>query len=40
MRMTTLLLNKEIVLAKLYEICPEIGQLGLYPVVLGRGHRY
>ena len=38
--MTTLLLTKENVLAKLYEICPEIDQLGLYPVVLGRGSRY
>jgi len=38
--MTTPLLTKETVLAKLYEICPEIDQLGLYPVVLGRGSRY
>jgi hypothetical protein len=38
--MTTCLLTKEAVLGKLYEICPEIDRLGLYPVVLGKGSRY
>ncbi len=38
--MTTCLSTKEAVLAKLYEICPEIDQLGLYPVILGKGSRY
>jgi hypothetical protein len=38
--MTTCLPTKEAVLAKLYEICPEIDQLGLHPVVLGKGSRY
>jgi hypothetical protein len=33
-------LNKEGVLAKVYEICPEIQQLGIQPVVLGKGNRY
>lgn len=38
--MTTTLLTKETVLAKLYEVCPEINHLGLFPVVLGKGSRY
>jgi len=25
---------------KLYELCPEIDQLGLYPIVIGKGTRY
>ena len=40
MRMKILLPDKEVLLAKLYEVCPEIGRLGLYPLILGRGHRY
>jgi hypothetical protein len=39
-RMKTGLLSKEVLLAKFHEICPEIGQLGLHPVILGRGTRY
>jgi len=27
-------------LRRLYEVCPEIVQLGLFPVVLGKGSRY
>jgi len=33
-------LNREGVMAKLYELCPEIEQLGLYPIVLGKGNRF
>jgi hypothetical protein len=40
MRMKTLLPDKEVLLAKLYELCPEIGRLGLFPLILGKGHRY
>jgi len=40
MRMNTPLPNKEVLLAKLYELCPEIGRLGLFPLILGKGHRY
>jgi hypothetical protein len=39
-RMKTGLLSKEVLLAKFHEICPEIGQLGLHPVILGKGARY
>ena len=38
--MKTLLPDKEVLLAKLYELCPEIGRLELFPLILGRGHRY
>jgi hypothetical protein len=33
-------LDKQGVLAKLYELCPEIECLGIQPVVLGKGNRY
>ena len=33
-------LDKEGVRAKLYELCPEIDRLGIYPIVLGKGNRY
>ncbi len=33
-------LSKEGVLAKVFELCPEIQQLGIQPVVLGKGNRY
>jgi hypothetical protein len=33
-------LDREGVLAKLYELCPDIEKLGLYPLVLGKGHRF
>ncbi len=33
-------LDKEGLMAKLSELCPEIEQLGLYPIVLGQGSRY
>jgi hypothetical protein len=26
--------------AKLYELCPEMDAMGIYPIVLGKGHRY
>ncbi|MBP8644757.1 MAG: hypothetical protein KBH99_01385 [Syntrophobacteraceae bacterium] len=32
--------DKEGLLRKLHEVCPEIEQLGLYPIVLGKGSRY
>jgi hypothetical protein len=38
--MKTGVLTKEVLLANFYEICPEIGQLGLHPVILGKGSRY
>jgi|WetSurMetagenome_2_1015567.scaffolds.fasta_scaffold310963_2 hypothetical protein len=40
MRMKTALPDREVLLAKLHELCPEIGRLGLYPLILGKGHRY
>ncbi len=33
-------MNKEEMLALVHELCPEIEQLGLYAVVLGKGSRY
>jgi hypothetical protein len=33
-------LDKHMVLAKVYELCPEIEHLGIKPVVLGKGNRY
>lgn len=33
-------LDKQGLLAKLYEICPEIEDLGLFPIVIGKNARY
>lgn len=33
-------LSKEELLVKLHELCPDIEQLGLYPIVLGKGRRF
>lgn len=33
-------LDREGVMAKLYELCPEIREMGIYPIVLGKGNRY
>lgn len=33
-------LNKERLLSKFYELCPEIEQLGIQPIILNRGSRY
>jgi hypothetical protein len=33
-------MNKEEMLAEVYRLCPEVKQLGLYPIVMARGHRY
>lgn len=30
----------EVVRTKVFELCPEIKQLGIHPVILGKGHRY
>ncbi len=32
--------EKERVRTRLFELCPEIEHLGIYPIVLGKGHRY
>lgn len=32
--------DREGVIAKLHELCPELGQLGIQPIVLGKGKRY
>jgi hypothetical protein len=32
--------GREGLLAKLHELCPDIRRLGLYTVILGKGHRY
>jgi hypothetical protein len=33
-------LNTEVILSKLHELCPEIKQLGIQPIVLNKGNRY
>ena len=33
-------LNNELILSKLHELCPEIKQLNIRPVVLNKGNRY
>lgn len=32
--------DKDGLKAKIYELCPEIEQLGLYTIVIGKGRRY
>lgn len=32
--------DKDGLKARIYELCPEIEQIGIYPVVIGRGSRY
>jgi hypothetical protein len=31
--------NAEVVLSRLYELCPEVKQLGIQPIVLNKGNR-
>ena len=33
-------LNKKLLERMLVELCPEIEELGLYPVIVGKGKRY
>jgi hypothetical protein len=33
-------LNAEMILSKLHELCPEIKQLGIQPIVINKGSRY
>jgi hypothetical protein len=33
-------LNTELILSKLHELCPEMKQLGIQPIVLNKGNRY
>ena len=33
-------LNTEVILSKLHELCPEIKQLNIRPIVLNKGSRY
>jgi len=33
-------LNSEVILSKLNELCPEIKQLHIQPVVMSKGNRY
>ena len=33
-------LNTETITSKLHELCPEIKQLGIQPIVLNKGNRY
>jgi hypothetical protein len=32
-------LNTEVILSRLYELCPEVKQLGIQPFVLNKGNR-
>jgi len=32
-------LNAEVILSRLYELCPEVKQLGIRPIVLNKGNR-
>lgn len=32
--------DKDGLKARIYELCPEIEQLGLYTIVIGKGRRY
>jgi hypothetical protein len=33
-------LNRELILSKLHELCPEFKQLNIQPIVLTKGNRY
>jgi len=33
-------LNRELILSKLHELCPEFNQLNIQPIVLTKGNRY
>jgi hypothetical protein len=32
--------TRESVKARVHELCPDLDAMGIYPVVLGKGHRY
>ena len=32
--------TEEVILSKLHELCPEMQQLGIQPIVLNKGSRY
>jgi hypothetical protein len=32
--------TREWVKAKVHELCPDLDSMGIYPIVLGKGHRY
>jgi hypothetical protein len=32
--------TREEVRSKVYELCPDIEAMGIYPIVVGKGHRY